>query len=595
MDHPAAPISPRRQAVWIAACLALAVLAVYGQVLHHEFLCFDDGIDVADNPYVRQGLTVESVRWALSSLEHANWQPLTRLSHLMVTELWGVSAPAGLAVNAALHALNAALLFLIMRSLTGAFWASAALAALWALHPLRVESVAWLTERKDVLSGLFWILTIGAYTRYARTRSPSRYAAALACYALGLMAKPMVITLPCVLLLLDWWPLDRRQGPARLLAEKVPFFVLAAGSALVTVTAHAQTEALLSVTQAPLNERLAVAAVAYLRYVQQTVWPTGLAAFYSVPPDMPPVQIAAGAVLLGCATLLVLALRRQAAPAAVGWLWFVGTLLPVIGLIRWGYHLHADRFTYLPAMGLTLAMVWPVARMVATRARFRPYIAAATGVILAVLSFLSWHQVACWQNFETLFSRAAQTQPNNWWALTALAGAHAAAGDHHLAIPLLRRALVAKPDFAVAELKLGQSLAAVGAATEAQRHLDRSLYLDQHLTAAYRARAELSMAAGRWQEAADDLSMAMDIEPDSAANFFLRGTLELLRGRPREAVDWLTRSLGLDPSAAGTYNNLAVALAATRRPHEARQVLAQGIARFPQHPELHSNYQKLVP
>ena len=592
---PCAAIDERRCPFWIAALLATAVLAVYAQVWHHEFLYFDDGIDVSANPYVHQGVTAESLAWALTSLEHANWQPLTRLSHLLVSEIWGLSAPAGLAVNVGLHMLNTVLLFATVRLLTGATWASAALAALWALHPLRVESVAWLTERKDVLSGMFWILSLACHARYARRPGRWRYGATLACYALGLMAKPMVITLPCVLLLIDFWPLNRwpRQRLVRLMAEKIPFLVLAAGSAMVTMAAHLRSDVLLAAPAVPLPDRLAIAAIGYLSYLAQTFWPARLAAFYSVPPRLPADTVALAVAVLAGATLLAVAGRRRGYPL-VGWLWFLGTLVPVIGLVKWGHHLHADRFTYLPAMGLTLVVVWAVADAAQHWPRLRPALSAALALAVVATGTLSWHQAATWKDFNTLFSHAVQVQPGNWWALTALAGAHAAEGRHRQAIPLLREALAVNPDFPTAQLMLGRSLAAIGATQAAQAHFERAIALAPQMVPAHVARAELLAAQKQWLAAEKALRAALAVEPASAAALFALGTLELRRGRPGPAERFLRRSLAADPAASGVYNNLAVALAAQGRADEARRILSLGRQRFPTDAELLANQRRLA-
>ncbi|MGH9361727.1 MAG: tetratricopeptide repeat protein, partial [Thermoanaerobaculia bacterium] len=351
--------------------LALLTVLVFAPVVRHDFVSLDDPAYVTGNAQVRRGLTAEGFRWAWGNEVAGNWHPLTMLSHMLDAELHGLDPGGHHLTSLLLHAANAVLLFVLLRRLTGAAGRSAAVAALFAVHPLHVESVAWIAERKDVLSAFFFFLALLAWSGYARRPSSWRYLLALLAFALGLLAKPMVVTLPLVLLLLDVWPLgrlplaaaaERRRALGPLLREKLPFVLLALGAAAVALVT--QREAMSPLAALSLGRRIANALLAYAAYLSDTVWPRGLAVFYPLPGALPAWRVALAAVLLAALTALALARLHRSPWLAVGWLWFVGMLLPVIGLLQVGSQARADRYTYLPSIGLFVALVWEVAARV---------------------------------------------------------------------------------------------------------------------------------------------------------------------------------------------------------------------------------------
>jgi tetratricopeptide (TPR) repeat protein len=459
----------------LAAALFLLTAALYWPSTGHRFVNFDDDIYVTNNPMVRRGLSGETVTWALRSTHASNWHPLTWLSHLADVAIWGVSDTSAYGhhlTNIMLHALTAALVFGVWRSLTGRIWSSALLAALFAWHPLRVESVAWVAERKDLLSGLCWFLTIAAYCYYTRRPdSWGRYALVMISFVLGLMAKPMVVTLPFVLLLLDDWPLGRYASNASgksgagtfwpLLREKIPLLALASASAAITFVAQRSGGAVVG-AELPFSLRLANAIRSYCVYVWQTFCPLDLAVFYPLRQQAlawPKIALlAAGLVLLSWAALKW---RRQLPYFAVGWFWYVGTLVPVIGLIQVGGQSHADRYTYLPSVGLFLIATWGAADLVARWPRLRGAIIALAILILLACLVGTRHQLRYWRDSVTLFERATQVSPHSPLAWINLGGALLEQGRAAEAVDSYRRALEIEP-LMPAEAGLATALAATG-------------------------------------------------------------------------------------------------------------------------------------
>ncbi len=389
----------------ICGFLLCAVFLVFGQTVRHEFIDFDDDLYVYQNTHVTQGLTAQGIGWAFTARVANNWHPLTWLSHMLDCQLYGLNAGGHHLTNVLLHATNAILLFLLLGRMTGALWRSAFVAAVFAIHPLRVESVAWVAERKDVLSGLFFMVTLWAYVGYVRhTFSLRRYLTVALLFALGLMCKPMLVTLPCVLLLLDYWPLGRLAAkgangaglandmqsprpasPLRLIVEKIPLFALAVASCVVTPLA--QGIAVATTEQLSLSSRVANALVSYVVYIGQVFYPLGLVPFYPHPKDGLPIGSVAGAALvLSAITIAVVVLRRRCPYLFVGWFWYVGMLVPVIGLVQVGMLAMADRYTYLPQIGLYVALTWALAEL-APVWRYRRW-AYGIGASLVLLGFM---------------------------------------------------------------------------------------------------------------------------------------------------------------------------------------------------------------
>ncbi|HVG10043.1 MAG TPA: tetratricopeptide repeat protein [Thermoanaerobaculia bacterium] len=463
----------QRRVTGTRVALALLTLVTYLPVLTHGFIRFDDPVYVTSNPWVKAGLTWEGIAWAFTANVASNWHPLTLLSHMLDCELFGLDPLGHHLTSLLLHTASVVLLFEVLRRLTrdqpGDLWRSAAVAGLFAIHPTHVESVAWIAERKDVLSGLFWMLTLLAWTCYVRQPSRLRYAAVALSLTAGLLSKPMVVTLPFVLLLLDVWPLDRKIR----VKEKLPLFALAAASCVATVIA--QSGAIGRASQFPLRLRLANAVLSYVAYLGKTLLPSRLAVFYPMPTEFPAWKVAGAALLLASLTVLAL---RAARYVTVGWLWFLGTLVPVIGIVQVGGQAMADRYTYLPAIGLFLIAVWGFPR----KAVWVP--------ILLALAIGTRLQLRHWEDSESLFRHAAAVTERNFIAHLHLAQIHADRGERGPALEHFRTTLEIRPGMWQAQASLGNTLRRWGRPDKALPHLRNAVRLRPHDTRLRRALTE---------------------------------------------------------------------------------------------------------
>jgi tetratricopeptide (TPR) repeat protein len=448
--------SGRRLPLLLGAALALLTLAAYLPALHNGFVNLDDGFYVTGNPQVQKGITRASAAWALTANVANNWHPLTLLSHQLDCQLFGLDPAGHHATSLLLHLANTLLLFAVLRGMTGALWRSAAVAALFAVHPAHVESVAWVAERKDVLSALFWILAMAAWTGYARRPSPGRYLLAALMMILGLMAKPMVVTLPFALLLLDVWPLERHGlGWRRLIAEKLPLLALSAAASLVTL--RYQRTSLAPLDLVPWSLRLANAAVSYAAYLGKLLLPRNLAVFYPIPLAIPAWQVAAATVLLAALTALAVWKARRAPWLLVGWLWFLGTLVPVIGLVQVGRQAMADRYTYIPSIGLFVAIVWGIAALARER---RAILSMAAAAAILALAAGTWMQAGYWRDSVALYRHALAVTRGNYVAHVGLAKALTAKRDWTGAAEQYRAALALRPGLTEARAGLAAVLRA---------------------------------------------------------------------------------------------------------------------------------------
>ena len=411
----------RRNLTAALICIALAAItwAVFGRTVDHEFVDYDDPSYVTAEPNVTRGLSWPGVVWAFTRTHSGNWHPVTTLTHMLDCQLYGMSPAGHHRNNVVLHTAAVVFLFLVLRQMTGALWRSAFVAAVFAIHPLRVESVAWVAERKDVLSGVFFALTLAAYLRYVRKRSVASYLVLALVFALGLMSKGTLVTLPFLLLLLDDWPLRRGIGIVRLIPEKLPLLLMSAATCVVTYMVQAATMS--SVEKLPLIARLTNACVSIVTYIGQMFWPAKLAVFYPHGGDQLPLwQGLAAAAFIVVITLAIVAIPRVPAYVPIGWLWYLGMLVPVIGIVQVGLQARADRYTYLPQIGLYVLIVWGVADL-ARRRRFLAQLVAVTGA--AVVGLLAWWavlQTAHWRNSESLWRRALAVTHNNAVAHTNL-------------------------------------------------------------------------------------------------------------------------------------------------------------------------------
>jgi tetratricopeptide (TPR) repeat protein len=537
-----APLGAGRLATIFAVCLGLAAatLLVFAPTLRCGFVNFDDDRYVYDNPQVAAGLTAHGTAWAFTHVHSANWHPLTTLSHMLDCQLFGLEHPGGHHfTNVLLHAATSVLLFLLLLTLTGRLWPSALVAALFAWHPLRVESVAWVAERKDVLSGLFFVLTLAAYAGYAaRPFRATRYLLLLFVYALGLMTKPMLVSVPLVLLLLDYWPLRRTPGSAavppcstvRWIAEKIPLLLLAAGSCVVT--AWVQQDAIAHFVRVALPWRIANALVAYVAYLGKFFWPVNLAVLYPHPEtDLPAGEIAAAALLLAVVTALAAAWRCKRPWLPVGWLWYLGMLVPVVGLVQVGPQAMADRYTYLPQIGLSLALVWGAADLTASWP-YRPWICgAASAILLSALLVCTWRQTSYWRDSETLWNHTLACTSRNY----------------------------------VAQYNFGRWLANHGRTAEAVEHFRNSIQINRRQPLAYGAWGEMLFRQGRFDEAIQRYQQAVDVGPDYADAHKNLGVVLSRRGSIEAAIEQFQIALRLDPGDPQTQLNLAVAQATVGR------------------------------
>jgi tetratricopeptide (TPR) repeat protein len=577
-----------RRVAWICAGLVALTAAVFAPVRSHEFVSWDDAAYVYQNPHVAAGLTRDGVRWAFTTFEQGNWHPLTWLSHMLDVQLFGMDAGAHHVVGVALHALNALLLFDVLRRMTGAPGRSAFVAAVFAVHPMHVESVAWAAERKDLLSALFLMLSLEAYVAYVRRPGTGRYLALCACFAAGLAAKPMIVTLPFVLLLLDHWPLARTAASPRpwgpLVREKLPLFALAAASCAVTIAAQRSARAVAPADLFPLGDRLANASMSYVAYAAKTLWPARLAVLYPYPAAFPGWQTAATALLLAVVTVAAVRGARRRPYAAVGWLWFVGTLVPVIGIVQVGSQAMADRYSYVPMIGLLVAVAWGVPELVAARPRWNAALPVAAALAIAACAVAARRQVETWNDSGTLWEQALECTSGNviaqinrgaWLvdhgrtdeALPLLADAVRVAPGHpeaqnnlgHAlrrqgkldeAIVHFREALRLKPEFAAAYDNLGLALLQQGKLDEAIANLSEALRLAPGLADAHRNMSAALADAGRPEAAIDEAVAAVRLEPDNADGHYGLGDLLARTGRAGDAVREFETALRLDPNHA---------------------------------------------
>jgi tetratricopeptide (TPR) repeat protein len=509
--------------------LVIAVGTAFWPVLHNGFVSYDDEKYVTRNRHVQMGLGAESLRWALTTFEAANWHPLTWASHMLDWQLWG-ERPLGHHLSSLLlHLSNTLLLFLLLERMTRAVWRSALVAALFGVHPLHVESVAWVAERKDVLSTLFWLLTIGAYLRYARDPSVRRYAVLSISRTLGLCSKPMLVTVPFTLLLLDYWPLGRwsadTQGRTalRLIREKLPLFLLSAAASVVTLAAQRSARALGTLDSYSLSDRLANAAVSYSAYLWKAIWPVSLAVHYPHPREALPAWMPLfAALLLVAITVSVFRVRRRCPYLLIGWLWYLGTLVPVIGLVQVGQQAMADRYSYVPLIGPCIMLAWGAPDLLAGVGRSdgapprprRVALALVSGAVIVMLIVATWFQLRHWRDSVTLFERALAVTESNAVAHNGLGLALATAGRPEEAIAHYRAALEIQPRHAEAHNNLAGALAVSGRVDEAIGHYERALSIDRRYPEALNNLGVALAQQGRVAEALERFRAALAIRPD---------------------------------------------------------------------------------
>jgi tetratricopeptide (TPR) repeat protein len=539
---------------WICVGLLIAVFAVYGQVATHVFINFDDPIYVTENPQVRTGLTWDGVAWAFTTFHDSNWFPLTWLSHMFDVQLFGLDSRWHHLINVLLHAFSTLVLFVVLRRVTGARWPSAFVALIFGIHPLHVESVAWIAERKDVLSALFWMLTMWAYAAYVERSTKPRYLLTLGVFGLGLMSKPMLVTLPLVLLLLDLWPLGRGLR----IIEKVPFFVASLASSIVAYVAHQRGGAVATFEVISLATRVENALVTYVVYIVKTLWPTHLAIFYPYPLQSLVVPASLSALALVVITLLVVLACKRRPYLAVGWFWYIVTLAPVIGIIQTGSQARADRYTYIPMIGLTIALVWGTADLLKPWPRAQ---AALAGAAALGLLALTWFQVATWRDDTTLYRHAIAVVPGNYIAYYNLASALEAQGQTDEAITQLREAVHARPYYVPARAELGQLLASQGHTAQALQELQAAVRLRPDDPDAHYRLGSVLGSLGRANDAAVQFAETVRLQPNNPDAHYNLALALAQQDRLPDAAREFAATIGLRPNDADAHYNLGISLA----------------------------------
>jgi cytochrome c-type biogenesis protein CcmH/NrfG len=509
--------TPNRCRLTVGICLSLALLTwlVFGQTLWHDFINYDDPHYVYEDTRITGGLSISGIAWAFTHIHALNWHPLTTMSHMLDCQLYGLKAGWHHFTNVLLHTLAVILLFFALQQMTGAVWRSAFVAAVFAIHPLRVESVAWVAERKDVLSGVFFMLTLLAYASYVRLPRIARYLLVIFVFACGLMSKPMLVTLPFVLLLLDYWPLGRIKGRLwKRVLEKIPLIALSVVSS--TVTFLVQKGAVGHTEELPIFERITNAIVSYVLYIWQMLWPLNLAVFYPHPENRLPLwEIVLCLGLLICATAVAIALRKQRPYLITGWLWYLGMLVPVIGLVQVGWQGRADRYTYLPQIGLYIAATWGATELTAFYRHQRTILGVAAIVVIGTLTSCAWVQTSDWRDSERLFRHAAAVTTNNDVADNNLGIVFLGQGKVDEAIALLQTAADLRPDNSPAHENLAKALLQKGRVAEALIHYRKLLELQPDNMEVHNIVGTVLVQQGHLAEGVDEWQKVLTVEPDN--------------------------------------------------------------------------------
>ena len=615
----------------VGSLLAFLTLAVYWQTQHHEFINFDDDVYVTDNPHVRTGFSSENLVWAFTTTRSGNWIPLCWLSLMLDAQLYGNESSGFHLTNVLLHTANSLLLFGLLLQMTGALWSSAFVAALFAVHPLHVESVAWVTERKDVLSTFFGFCAIGAYIRHARRPSKTWLLISLAFFTCSLLSKPMLVTLPFVLILLDYWPLRRMawmgvgwhaqsgamgvdavvtpfedSGRAtrpdgrlsfsayplrQLLVEKLPFLALTVLFCLIAFFSQRSAGGIRSLEFVPFGVRCCNAVVVYVLYLWKTALPYDLSVFYPHPGDaVPPAGVAGAGLLLLLMTAGAIRQARRRPYLAVGWFWYLGTLLPVIGLVQIGGQQMADRYTYVPLIGPFIAVTWLAPTLVPAGRGRRCFLPALAAVILIALATVAWRQTSRWRNTVVLFEHALASTKNNGLAHGNLGSALAHLHRWDQATYHLRRAVDLSPDNAKAHINLGDVLARKDRLSEADWHFREARRLRPDLAdRIYDVRGAALASLGRFDEAIRLFRKAVAFNPDnSEARVDLAGVL-FRQQKLDEAIGHLREALRLNPHSTKAHFVLGLALYRQNDLDGAQKHLRRAIELEPKHPDAHNS------
>jgi len=556
-----------RPTLFFCVFLVFSSFAVYFQLWDYDFLHYDDEIYVTQNRHVLTGLTSEGISWAFGTTDAEFWHPFTWLSHMLVIELFGADPGWHHLTNLFLHILSSLLLFFFLKMATGNFWKSAVVAALFALHPLNVESVAWIAERKGVLCAFFWMLSLWSYARYVKRPGILRYLMVAIFFVLGFMAKAMIITLPFVLLLLDYWPLNRsknqtnsKTGVMTLILEKVPLFVLSGILGFVTLLAQKGGGKLSTLEAYPIGLRLANAVISYVAYIGKTFWPFSLSIFYPIRDDINSWQVAGAAILLGTITIAVIVLRRKSPYLLVGWLWFIGVLLPVAQIIQVGIHSMADRYAYLPTIGLFIMFAWGIPDLLPSFQKKRFLLGAIAGTAIFIFALTSWFQTRYWKNSVVLFEHSAELVPNNFVAYNILGRAMEEAGETAEAIEQYRKCVALAPDYSDGHYNLANALTKEGNLNEAIEHYEYALKTNPNFLRAHMNLGNLMAKVGKESEALRHYTEALKIRKNYPYAHYNIGNILARQGKEKEAIKHYLAVIKEDPYYAEAYYNLGNSL-----------------------------------
>ena len=586
----------------LAVCLFLLAALAFSCVLNNDFLTYDDFTYVTGNDHVQHGLEWSSFKWAFATWWAANWHPLTWLSHMLDCQLFGLRPWGHHLTNLLLHAINTSLVFCVLRKMTGAIWPSVFVAGLFGIHPLHVESVAWVAERKDVLSTLFWMLSLWAYAGFveeSKTRGPKSkwyYALSLVFLALGLMSKPMLVTAPFLMLLLDYWPLRRweRKTIIPLLLEKVPFLLLAVISAALTFLAQKNGNATATVEGVPLELRVENTTVSYALYLCKLLWPVHLAVIYPYPDHLSVAEVLPAALLIASIWIAVFIQRRARPFLFVGWAWFFGTLVPVIGLVQVGPQSMADRYMYVPSIGIFIAATWGIAEWSKTFGHRTFVLAVGALVTLAVYCGMTIHQIGYWKNTETLFQHAIAVTHNNGVAYANLADYESDQGRLNQAIGFYQEAAKLQPQYPLIYDSMGVAFLKEGRINEAISQFEKASQMDPTLPRVHEHWGLALKESGQLDDAITQDEAAVRLSPDDADAHADLGLVFQKEGRITDALAQYQIALKLDPNMAITHYNLALAQEANGNLSEAGRELEQCLKLNPDFPEAHNELGTLL-
>jgi Flp pilus assembly protein TadD len=603
----------RRHLLLMCLLLSLLTLAVYWQAANFEFVNLDDPLYITENHHVQTGLTGKGLVWAFSFTDIAYWHPMTWLSLMLDYEIYGLSPKGYHLTNLLLHILSALFLFLALNRMTGSLWQSGFVASLFALHPLNVESVAWAVERKNVLSSLFWMLTLWSYARYVERSTIGRYLLVLIVFALGLMSKPTLVTLPFVLLLLDYWPLNRLQllssaghldqpstSPAkphsgkslafRLVREKLPFFAVSAMAIVLTVLSNQYLGSLVTTDSAPLSLRIGNGLISYMSYVGKMIWPSNLAIYYPPPETISWWQLAVAVLFLMIVSLVVSRTLKTRPYLAVGWLWYLGTLVPTIGLVRAGlWPAMADRFAYVPLIGLFVMIAWGVPELLAKYRYRRIVLATSTTILLVTLTMVTKLQVRYWQNSFTLFQQAVKVTANNYVAHDSLGNALAQKGMLEQAIAHYQEALKINPNLVNTHNNLGVALLKRGEINRAIAHYNKALRLKSDSAETHNNLGVALFNLGQLDKAIGHYLTAIKLDPNFSKAHNNLGNALARKGKLDEAISQYSRALELKTDYSEAHNNLGVALAQQGKMDEAIVQFNQALRLKPDYAQARAN------